>query len=107
MKELKAKLLEGLEEIGYSIEENTSYFKILKDNKYVLGGRTYRQKIRVWIKTDLEKDIEKLELKLEPVYTELHKSFKWISFEIKNEEELKQLIDIIKNTEFLTQKEGE
>lgn len=98
MKELKEILFSALKERGFEIEENTSYFKGLKESKYILGGRIYRKKIRVWVKTKLEVKTEDFKNSpLQPIYFELHKHFQWMSFEFSTEEEIKKLLNTLDN----------
>lgn len=92
MENLKERLEQFTKEKGADFKENTSYFKVLKDKHYIFGGRKFKKYLRIWIKTSLDRDLESFPNDNRPIYEELHKNFKWVSYNVITLEELEKLL---------------
>ena len=92
MENLKMRIKEFATEKGAEFKENTSYFKVLKDKHYIFGGRKFKKYVRIWIKTSLDRELDSFPEGNKPIYEELHKNFKWVSYNIVTLDELEKIL---------------
>lgn len=97
MEEMTKRIENFAKENNLTLTYTSSYFKLLLGKTYIMGGRVHKKYLRLWIKADLDMTIDKFPEGRKPGYEELHKHYKWLSYDIYTTSEFDAVANLIKN----------